>query len=112
MYDDVRRAYSARGTLLEFLRTSYDAGADLGMWNRKELEKASAYKRFNYSERCWFWEASCVEWRIGPYSSTAPSRASATFLLLCTSRNCTTWCPSRANWPQRLGLRGFCSMAW
>jgi len=42
MYDDVRRSYSPRGTLLEFLQTTYDAGADLGKWNRKELEKASA----------------------------------------------------------------------
>ena len=42
MYDDVRRSYSPRGTLLEFLQSTYDAGADLGKWNRKELEKAAA----------------------------------------------------------------------
>jgi hypothetical protein len=42
MYDDVRRSYSPRGTLLEFLQSTYDAGADLGKWNRKELERAAA----------------------------------------------------------------------
>ncbi len=42
MYDDVRRSPSPRGTLLEFLQTTYDAGADLGKWNRKELERSAA----------------------------------------------------------------------
>jgi len=42
MYDEVRRSPSPRGTLLEFLQTTYDAGADLGKWNRKELERAAA----------------------------------------------------------------------
>jgi len=42
MYDDVRQAYSPRGALLEFLQSTYDAGADLGHWNRKELEKAAS----------------------------------------------------------------------
>jgi hypothetical protein len=42
MYDDVRRSPSPRGTLLEFLQSTYDAGADLGKWDRKELEKAAA----------------------------------------------------------------------
>jgi hypothetical protein len=41
MYDDVRRSDSAQGRLLEFLQSTYDAGADLGKWNRKELEKAA-----------------------------------------------------------------------
>jgi hypothetical protein len=41
MYDDVRRAYSPRGALMEFLQSTYDAGADLGHWNRTELEKAA-----------------------------------------------------------------------
>jgi hypothetical protein len=41
MYDDVRTSPSPRGTLLEFLQTTYDAGADLGNWNRKELERAA-----------------------------------------------------------------------
>lgn len=43
MYDDVRRAYSPRGALLEFLQTTYDAGADLGHWNREELEKVTSW---------------------------------------------------------------------
>ena len=42
MYDDVRRSPSPRGALLEFLQSTYDAGADLGKWNRKDLEKAAA----------------------------------------------------------------------
>lgn len=42
MYDDVRTSPSPRGTLLEFLQTTYDAGADLGKWNRKELERDAA----------------------------------------------------------------------
>jgi hypothetical protein len=42
MYDEVRKSKSPRGTLLEFLQSTYDAGADLGKWNRKELEKAAA----------------------------------------------------------------------
>jgi hypothetical protein len=42
MYDTVRLSASPRGTLLEFLQSTYDAGADLGKWNRKELEKAAA----------------------------------------------------------------------
>jgi hypothetical protein len=41
MYDDVRQSPSPRGTLLEFLQSTYDAGADLGQWNRRELEKAA-----------------------------------------------------------------------
>jgi hypothetical protein len=41
MYDDVRQSPSPRGALLEFLQSTYDAGADLGQWNRRELEKAA-----------------------------------------------------------------------
>jgi hypothetical protein len=41
MYDDVRRSPSPRGKLHEFLRSTYDAGADLGKWNRQELEKTA-----------------------------------------------------------------------
>jgi hypothetical protein len=39
MYDDVRRTTSPRETLLEFLQNTYDAGAELGKWNREELER-------------------------------------------------------------------------
>jgi len=42
MYDDVRRASSPKGALLHFLQSTYDAGANLGNWNRKELEKQAA----------------------------------------------------------------------
>jgi len=41
MYDDMRRSDSPHGRLLEFLQSTYDAGADLGKWNRKELEKSA-----------------------------------------------------------------------
>jgi len=41
MYDDVRRAASPRESLLAFLQSTYDAGADLAKWNRKELERTA-----------------------------------------------------------------------
>ena len=41
-YDDVRRAVSPRDALLQFLQTTYDAGAALGNWNRAELERSVA----------------------------------------------------------------------
>jgi hypothetical protein len=39
MYDDVRNAPSPRDALLSFLQSTYEAGANLGNWNRKELER-------------------------------------------------------------------------
>ena len=39
MYDDVRRAASARSELLDFLQSTYDAAADLGNWDRVNLER-------------------------------------------------------------------------
>ena len=39
MYDDVRKAERPAETLMEFLQSTYDAGANLGHWNRKELER-------------------------------------------------------------------------
>jgi hypothetical protein len=42
MYDEVRNASSPRATLLEFLQSTYDAGASLGNWNREELERPAA----------------------------------------------------------------------
>jgi hypothetical protein len=39
MYDDVRRAASPRKDLLSFLQSTYDAGANLAQWDRKELER-------------------------------------------------------------------------
>jgi hypothetical protein len=41
MYDDLRQANSPRAELLEFLQSTYEAGANTGEWNRKELEKSS-----------------------------------------------------------------------
>ncbi len=40
MYDDVRQSPSPRETLLQFLQSTYEAGADLAKWNRNELERA------------------------------------------------------------------------
>lgn len=40
MYDDVRLSPSPRQALLNFLQSTYEAGANLAQWNRKELEKA------------------------------------------------------------------------
>jgi hypothetical protein len=39
MYDDVRRAPSPRQALLDFLQSTYDAGANLAHWDRKTLER-------------------------------------------------------------------------
>jgi len=39
MYDAVRKAASPAAALMEFLQSTYDAGASLGNWNRKELER-------------------------------------------------------------------------
>jgi hypothetical protein len=39
MYDDVRGAASPREALLGFLQSTYEAGARLGKWDRKELER-------------------------------------------------------------------------
>ncbi len=39
MYDDVRLAPSPRQALLSFLQSSYEAGANLARWDRKELER-------------------------------------------------------------------------
>lgn len=40
MYDDVRRAPSPRLAVGEFLQSTYEAGANLGRWNREELERS------------------------------------------------------------------------
>jgi len=42
MYDDVRSAQSPRLTLFDFLQSTYEAGANLGRWNRAELERPAA----------------------------------------------------------------------
>ena len=38
MYDDVRRAKSPTGALMEFLQSTYEAGATSGKWDRLALE--------------------------------------------------------------------------
>ena len=40
MYDDVRRAALPRQALLDFLQSTYEAGANLAKWDRKWLERA------------------------------------------------------------------------
>ncbi len=39
MYDEVRKSPSPRETLLEFLQSTYEAGANLAGWDRKALER-------------------------------------------------------------------------
>ncbi len=39
MYDDVRSASSPTAALLEFLQSTYEAGATLGKWDREALER-------------------------------------------------------------------------
>src|SRR5712691_5101755 len=41
MYDDVRNAKSPRQALLQFLQTTYEAGAKLANWNRQALERGN-----------------------------------------------------------------------
>ncbi|MGE5724382.1 MAG: DUF5996 family protein [Acidobacteriota bacterium] len=42
MYDDVRGADSPRGALLDFLQSTYEAGANLARWDRNDLEMPAA----------------------------------------------------------------------
>jgi hypothetical protein len=42
MYDDVRRSADPANTLMEFLSSTYEAGANLGGWPRAELEVDSS----------------------------------------------------------------------
>ena len=41
MYEDVRRAESPSAALLDFCQSTYEAGANLGNWDRNELERPS-----------------------------------------------------------------------
>jgi Family of unknown function (DUF5996) len=41
MYDDVRQSATPEKTLLEFLQSTYEAGANLGKWPRADLERTS-----------------------------------------------------------------------
>lgn len=40
-YDDVRQSASPESTLMEFLQSTYEAGANLARWDRASLERAS-----------------------------------------------------------------------
>ena len=40
MYDDVRRAESPKDMLLEFMQSTYEAGANLAKWDRAALERS------------------------------------------------------------------------
>jgi Family of unknown function (DUF5996) len=42
MYDDVRRVPSPKSALLDFLQTTYEAGANLAKWDRAALERSAA----------------------------------------------------------------------
>jgi hypothetical protein len=44
MYDDVRQAPSPDAALMEFLQSTYEAGANLAKWEREALENAPARK--------------------------------------------------------------------
>jgi hypothetical protein len=39
MYEDVRLAASPRAVLLDFLQSTYDTAANLGNWDRVNLER-------------------------------------------------------------------------
>lgn len=41
LYDDVRSAADPEKALMEFLESTYEAGADLGKWDRESLERAN-----------------------------------------------------------------------
>lgn len=41
-YDDMRAAPDPRAALLEFLETTYEAGADLAKWDRPALERPAS----------------------------------------------------------------------
>jgi len=45
MYDDVRRLEDPKSALLDFLQSTYEAGADLAMWDRSALERPAIEKR-------------------------------------------------------------------
>jgi hypothetical protein len=40
MHEDARRASSPTSAVLEFLQSTYEAGASVGKWDRASLERA------------------------------------------------------------------------
>jgi hypothetical protein len=45
MYEDVRRAESPSTSLLQFCRSTYETGANLGKWDRESLERPTSDRR-------------------------------------------------------------------
>ena len=45
MYDEVRKASSPEGMLRDFLESTYEAGANLGHWDRAALERSQPARR-------------------------------------------------------------------
>jgi hypothetical protein len=45
MYDDVRRAVDPKAPIIEFLQSTYEAGANLAKWDRAALERVSGASR-------------------------------------------------------------------
>jgi hypothetical protein len=41
LYDDVRQAASPDAALMDFLQSTYEAGANLSNWDRAALERAT-----------------------------------------------------------------------
>ena len=39
MYDDIRQAESPQQLILEFMQSTYEAGANLANWDRQALER-------------------------------------------------------------------------
>ncbi|HJQ70886.1 MAG TPA: DUF5996 family protein [Blastocatellia bacterium] len=44
LYDDVRNSNSPDDALMEFLESTYEAGANLAQWDRRELERADGHQ--------------------------------------------------------------------
>jgi Family of unknown function (DUF5996) len=42
LYDDVRTSLNPEHTLMRFLQSTYDAGANLAGWDRQALERKAA----------------------------------------------------------------------
>jgi len=40
MYDDVRNAADPEAALMEFMQSTYEAGANLAKWDRPSLERS------------------------------------------------------------------------
>ena len=43
LYEDVRRSASPEDSILDFFKSTYEAGANLGHWDRAALERDESY---------------------------------------------------------------------